>query len=77
MELDGKYGFLCGEGLDMISFGAFVMCGTQLAEHAAKICPIISQVSGSEITAKLCDNHKGRFGYKISIDHSLIFSSPN
>ena len=42
IELDGKYGFLCGEGLDMISFGAFVMCGTQLAEHAAKICPIIS-----------------------------------
>ena len=26
MELDGKYGFLCGEDLDMISFGAFVMC---------------------------------------------------
>ena len=26
MELDGKYGFLCGEYLDMISFGAFVMC---------------------------------------------------
>ena len=29
-------------GLDMISFGAFVMCWTQLAEHAARICPIIS-----------------------------------
>lgn len=42
MELDGKYGFLCGGGLYMISFGALMMCGTQLAEHAAKICPIIS-----------------------------------
>lgn len=42
MELDGKYGFLCGGGLDMISFGALMMCGTQLAEHAAKICPIFS-----------------------------------
>ena len=37
-----------------------------------KICPIISWVSGREITAKLCDNHKGSFGYKISIDHSLM-----